>query len=326
MSGITTPVSRLAAVLALLLLTTAPAEARIFEGGITHQEMQKLLIDAGFNAVTVEDDDSQPDQVPDLVVMGGPARWYVQFMACKSGRCADVHLHAGFNVETPVAQSIVVEINHAMLGRLTGNVYIDAEGDPILQGDINTDGVSGNNIRYSLRAYDVMVRCLSVRIDFDDTAGACDGLEDKLTALANQGLASDDIAKVVVAIGPDELERILRDSGYKPVRNAPDSGLISFTVNQEGIRWTAAVPEKREEQLNGSVFLLTGCVTCSGDGARRANAYNSERRWLSAEAQEGVVVASTTVPLSGGVTEDSVGMMIRSFHSWARSLESDMPK
>lgn len=316
----------LVAALAIASLCAQPAEARVFEGGITHDEMKNVLIDAGFSALTVVAEKSEPGAVPDLVIMGGPARWYVHFMACKDGRCADLHLDAGFDLDAPVAASVVAALNHSMLGRLTGNVYLDDEGDPILQADVNTDGVSGNNIRYSIRAFDLLMRCVALRIDFDDTAGACDGLEDRLVAIANQGLAAEDVTQVIAAVGPVELERILRDNGYEPVRNAPDSGLVSFTVKHDGIRWTAAVPEDRAGQINGSIFLLTGCVTCAGDRVRRANAYNAERRWLSAEAQEGLIVASTTLPLSGGVTEDSIGMMIRSFHSWARNFESEVSK
>jgi len=308
------------------LACAAPAEARMFEGGITHAELQQLLVDAGFNALTVEAENAEPGSVPDLAVMGGPGRWYVQFMACKDGRCADVHLHAGFDTETPLAQDTVIEINQAMLGRLSGNVYLDSENDPILQADLNTDGVSGNNIRFQMRGFDTVLRCLVVKIGFDSTADACEGLQDKLVALARQGIAADDVQHVIVAVGPKDLERILRESGYSPVANPNSEGLASFRVDYEGVRWVAAVPATQAEQINGAVFLMTGCGRCDKDTFRRANAYNADRRWLTAEGQKDNITATTTVPLSGGITESSLGMMIRSFHAWAKSFESDVPK
>lgn len=307
-------------------LVSVPAQARVYEGGITHAEMQKVLVDAGFNALTVEEEDAKPDAVPDLVVMGGPARWYVQFMACKEGRCADVHVHAGFNAETAVPQATVVEINQALLGKLSGNVYIDDEDDPILQADLNTDGVTGNNIRYSMRVFDAVVRCLVVRIGFDATAGACDDLDNRLIGLASQGIAADDVQHVIAAITPADLERILRDNGYSPVAEKADSGLASFSVVQDGIRWVAAIPAAREEQINASIFLVTGCGRCGKDTFRRANAYNAARRWISAEGQQNVITGTTTIPLSGGITEAALGMMLRSFHSWALSFEKDIPE
>ena len=308
------------------LAVAAPAGARVFEGGITHAELQKLLVDSGFNALTVESDKAEPDSVADLVVMGGPGRWYVQFMACKDGRCADLHLHAGFDAETPVPQEMVVELNAAMLGRLAGNVYVDSEQDPILQADVNTDGVSGNNIRFQMRAFDTVMRCLVVKIGFDATAGACDALGDRLIGLTKQGIAADDVQYVIASLGPKDLERVLRENGFSPVAQAVDEGLASFRVEHEGVRWVAAVPAAQAEQINGGVFLLTGCGRCDKDTFRRANAYNTDRRWLSAEGQKDNITATTTIPLSGGITEDSLGMMIRSFHAWAKSFESDLPK
>lgn len=318
-------------ILSVLLASTAlavaaPAGARMFEGGITHAELQKLLVDSGFNALTVEDEQPEPDSVPDLVVMGGPGRWYVQFMACKEGRCADVHLHAGFDADKPVPQETVAELNGAMLGRLSGNVYIDSENDPILQADVNTDGVSGNNIRFQMRAFDTVMRCLVVKIGFDSTAGACDALGDQLIALAKQGIAADDVQHVIASLGPKDLERVLRENGFSPVANEVDEGLASFRVEFEGVRWVAAVPAAQADQINAGVFLLTGCGRCDKDTVRRANAYNAERRWLSAEGQKDNITATTTIPLSGGITESSLGMMIRSFHAWAKSFESDLPR
>lgn len=306
-----------------VLFSALPAQARVFEGGITHAEMQKLLTEAGFSAVTVEDANAEPGSVADLVVMGGPGRWYVQFMACKEDRCADVHLYAGFDTEKPLAKETVTEISQEMVGSLSGNVYLDSEGDPILQADINTDGVSGNNIRFQVRVFDVILRCLTVKIGFDDSADACEKIPDRLLALARQGVSAEDVSQVIVAIGPDRLDYILRESGFRPERKSGSNGLVSFFVQQDGVSWTALVSQKVDEQV--TVFLTTVCPRCGAD-PRRANAYNSERRWLTAEARNGAIDASMTVPLAGGITESALGMMIRSFHSWAKSFPSDVPK
>jgi hypothetical protein len=315
-----------AALFAMTLFFSAAAQAVIYEGGVTHEEMRKLLIEAGLQAVTVDTQPSDKGEVPELVVMGGPTRWHVQFMACEKDRCADLRLSVGFDITTAFASAIVTEMNETMLGWISGNVYIDEEGDPILQADVNTDGVTGNNIEYSVKVFDAMARCMTVKVGFDDSAAACADLPRRFSGYADQVIAGDDSSQVVFALALDDLRRILRNSGFDPMEGTADSGMVSLRVQKDGIVWTAAIPQSTAEQINGSLMLLTACTTCSSEGGRRANAYNSERRWLTAAQQEGVVVGTMMIPLSGGVTESSIGMMIRSFHGWAVKFESEMPK
>jgi len=316
----------LAALFATTLFFSAAARALVYEGGVTHEEMRKLLIEAGFQAVTVEAEPSDEGEVPELVVMGGPTRWHVQFMSCDKGRCADLRLSVGFDIKTAFAPAIITEMNETMLGWIGGNVYIDDEDDPILQADVNTDGVSGNNIIYSAKVFDAMARCMAVKVGFDDSAAACADLRRRFSGFADQVVAADDSSQVVFALSLDDLRRILRNSGFDPSEGTADSGRVSLQVKKDGIVWTAAIPETTADQINGSLMLLTACTTCSSEGGRRANAYNSERRWLTAAQHEGVVVGTMMIPLSGGVTESSIGMMIRSFHDWAGKFEASMPK
>jgi len=320
-----TPFRRSLAVAAITLFAAGAAEARIYDGGITHQELQELLIDAGLQAVTVDPDSKEPDAVPTLAIMGGAARWHVQFMACKDGRCADLHFSAGYDLDQETPAATVADINASMLPWLSANMYIDDEKDPIFQADVNTDGVSGRNIQYSARVFDLMVRCVSHRVGFDDAPAACEGLEDKFTTLAKQSIASEDVSRVRISTAHAELGRILRANGFAPTEDKPQSGLVSWTVKADDVTWTAAVPESAAEQMNGAILLVTVCQTCSQDTERRANAYNAERRWLTADAQDGLIVATLTLPLSGGVTEEAIGMMFRSFHGWVKNLASDMP-
>ncbi len=315
-----------AALFAATLFFSAAAQAIVYEGGVTHEEMRKLLIEAGFQAVTVEAEPSDNDEVPELVVMAGATRWHVQFMACEKGRCGDLRLSVGFDIKTAFAPADIAEMNKAMLGWISGNVYIDDEGDPILQADVNTDGVSGNNIEYSAKVFDAMARCMTVKVGFDDSAAACADLQRRFSAFADQVVAADDSSQVVFALSLDDLRRILRNSGFDPSDGTEDSGMVSLRVKKDGIVWTVAIPKATTDQINGSLLLLTVCTTCSSEGGRRANAYNSQLRWLAATQQEGVVVGTMTIPLSGGVTESSLGMMIRSFHGWAVKFESEMPK
>ncbi len=309
--------------LAVALLASGAAEARIYDGGITHEELRKLMLEAGLQAVTVEA--KSPDEAPQLVVMGGPARWYVELLACQSGRCGDLHLSAGYNLDAEPDAKGVREFNDSLAGWMSGNIYIDDEKDPIFQSDANTDGASGGNIRYAVMAFDAAVRCVSVLVGFDGTAGACDRLGERLRELQERGLAADDVGRVIVAAGIDDLDRILRGNGFSPVRGTASSGLVSLNVEKDGVRWSIATAGKREDQVNGVLLMTTGCPACKNEGARRANRYNSERRWISSRADQGIVVGTMTLPLAGGVTEDSVGMMIRSFHSWALNFEEDMP-
>ena len=60
------------------------------------------------------------------------------------------------------------------------------------------------------------------------------------------------------------------------------------------MNWTAAVPESTAEQMNASILLVAVCTDCTKDVARRANAYNAERRWLTADAQEDLITAGVS--------------------------------
>lgn len=319
------PFRRPLAVAAIALFAAAPAGARIYDGGITHEELRELLIDAGLQAVTVDADSNEPEAMATLAIMGGPARWHVQFMACKEGRCADLHFTAGYDLDNPTPAGVVDDINAEMLPWLSANLYIDDVNDPIFQADVNTDGVTGRNIQYSARIFDAMVRCVSHRVGFDEAPAACEGLDGKFRAIANQNVASEDVSRVRVSTSHEELGRILRVNGFSPTASPPKHGLASWIVDADGVIWTAAVPETTALQMNGSILLVTACPTCTTDTARRANAYNAERRWLTADAQEGLISATLTLPLSGGVTEEAIGMMFRSFHAWVKNLAADMP-
>ena len=320
-----TPFLRSLALAAIVLFASASAEARIYDGGITHEELRQLLIDAGLQAVTVDPDSKEPDAVATLAIMGGPARWHVQFMACKDGRCADLHFSAGYDLDSKTPAATVEDINAEILPWLSANLYLDNVDDPIFQADVNTDGVSGRNILYSARVFDAMVRCVSHRVGFEEDAAACEGLEGKFKSIANQSVASEDVSRVRVSTSHDELGRILRANGFSPTAGQPRSGLVSWNVTADGVSWTAAVAESTAEQMNGSILMVGACAKCSTDMSRRANAYNAERRWLTADAQEDHVTGTMTLPLSGGVTEESIGMMLRSFHGWMKNFESDMP-
>lgn len=310
---------------AIALFAAGAAEAKIYDGGITHQELQELLIDAGLQAVTVESESNEADAVANLAIMGGPARWHVQFMACKEGRCGDLHFSAGYDLDEKTPAATIADINMTMLPWLSANLYTDDVDDPIFQADVNTDGSSGKNIQYSARIFDTMVRCVSHRVGYDDAPAACEGIEEKFKAIARQGVAGDDVSRVRISTAHDELGRILRANGFSPTADPPRSGLVSWTVKADGVAWSAAVPETAAEQMNGSILFVAACAKCGKDAARRANAYNADRRWLTADEQEGMIVATMTLPLSGGVTEAAIGMMCRSFHDWVKSFEKDVP-
>ena len=313
------------ALAALALFASAAAEARIYDGGITHEELRQLLIDGGLQAATVDSDAKEPDAMPTLVIMGGPARWHIQFMACKEGRCADLHFSAGYDLDTMTPAATIADINAGMLPWLAANLYLDDVDDPIFQADVNTDGVSGRNILYSARVFDTMVRCVSHRVGFEEDAAACEGLEGKFKAIANQSIASEDVSRVRVSISHTELGRILRANDFAPTLGEPNSGMVPWRVSADGVNWTAAVPESAADQMNASILMLGACTRCSKDTARRANAYNAEHRWLTADAKDDYITATLTLPLSGGVTEESIGLMLRSFHGWLKNFEADMP-
>jgi hypothetical protein len=320
-------VGAFAALSAAALLFSSAAQARVFEGGVTHEDLRKLLIEAGLQAVSVEPDASDANAVPELVVMGGPARWHVQFMSCSEGRCGDLRFSVGYDLNTKVDAPVVNELNESMLGWISGNVYIDEEGDPILQADVNTDGATGSNIKYSAKVFDAMMRCTSVKIGFDDTADACTNLQGLFYGFRDQSVAADDASHVVFALTVDDLTRILRNSGFDLSAGSANSGMVSLRVGKDGVIWTAAIPEATADQINGALILITVCRTCDRDGARRAHAYNAARRWLTAvRHDDNIVVGTMILPLSGGVAEASIGMMIRSFHDWAVKFDRDMPK
>ena len=308
------------------VLACAGAEARVYEGGTTPDEMKRLLAEAGLSAVTQELDSPAPDKVPDLIVTSGKTRWHVQFMACTDGRCADVRVYAGYDLEEPDTEVAAFSMTTIMINQLSGNLYIDDEGDPILQADINTDGASANNIEYSMKVFDTLVRCTSDLIDFDKDPDACGKLTDRLAAAANIGLSMDDIGKVVIAPDLDDAARILRESGFEPFPLTEDTKVIGLGVAKDDVIWTVQNYRSSPEQPNAFLLFAVDCKPCAAGDYMDPDTYNEKKRWLTARPNEDSIMATLTLPIAGGVTESSIGMMMRSFHSMAKLFESDMRK
>ena len=307
--------------LAGAMLFVAPAQAKVYEGGITHAEMQKLLVDAGFNALAVEEEDAKPDAVPDLVVMGGPARWYVEFMACKEGRCADLHLHAGFNVEGAVSQAIVTEMNQALLGKLSGNVYVDDEQDPILQADVNTDGVTDAHLIYQVRSFDALDRLMCTHVGYwskADTASAYD----KLLLVATPKVPTEDKADVIDAIEAKDFQSMLEDDGFRVTEARATSTALakSFVVSKSGAAWFAEVPLIDDWRVTFSampeVFFKNGSAI--------ANNFNREHRWVSLTCPSIYMDGRLAVVLRGGITRHALVVMANTFDEMLHTLPGGM--
>lgn len=141
-----------------LFLGTSPVSAQV----MGDPDVIRLLM-ADFGLKVDADTDSDGD--PRLSSRIDGTYFGVYFYDCKDGhQCQSIQFSTGFDLDDPMSLEKVNEWNR---DRRFGKVYLDDEGDPYIEMDINVDidGVGKENFSDSL---DIWRRVLSSFRDYID--------------------------------------------------------------------------------------------------------------------------------------------------------------
>ena len=122
----------------------------------------KAMQEFGF-AATLETD-SQGD--PLIVSKISKSQFRVFFFGCNNNtNCTSIHFRAGYDLEKPISALVVNEWNRQ---KRFGKAYIDDEGDPFLEMDVNMafDGLGDENFQDTLDWWRVVVEGFEEFIDW----------------------------------------------------------------------------------------------------------------------------------------------------------------
>jgi hypothetical protein len=123
-----------AAAFAVLVLGAGQAGAQpINSGGMTGPEVVAWLQKAGYKAELGKD--SSNDPMVESASDGSP--FTVYFYDCEAGRCKALQFSAGFDMAAPLAFD---KLNEWHRTKRYVKVYLDDEGDPYAQYDVNVNG------------------------------------------------------------------------------------------------------------------------------------------------------------------------------------------
>ena len=129
-------------------LFAAPASAQTINAA-DPEELVRILQFNGYRAELTTDREGDP-----LIKTGSVgANWEVYFYGCTNGtRCTSIQFAAGFNYENGYNGRSINEWNRDMR---YGKVYLDRDGDPFIEMDINLEnGVNQRNFESSLKVWD----------------------------------------------------------------------------------------------------------------------------------------------------------------------------
>ena len=127
---------------------------------LTLEEMEAILKEAGYRYEQVKKD----AEVFFLLRMGG-LKAGLFLMDCKEGRCGSLQLFAGFNMEKPPT---LERINAWNREHRFSRAYLDADGDPALEADLDlSGGVAEGAIRAFLDLFEESLRAFAAWIGFD---------------------------------------------------------------------------------------------------------------------------------------------------------------
>ncbi len=101
------------------------------------EQMADVIRDVGFKAVITTDSDGDPM----IKSSSQGADWSILFYGCTGGQtCTSVQFSAAFDLTDPMSGTPINDWNR---DRRYGKAYLDAEGDPYLEMDVDlTHGVS----------------------------------------------------------------------------------------------------------------------------------------------------------------------------------------
>ena len=118
--------------------------------------------DFGFAATLEKDSDGDPLIVSRI----SKTKFRVFFFGCNGGEnCSSIHFRAGYDLDKPISALVVNEWNRQ---KRFGKAYIDDEGDPYLEMDLNMafDGVGYENFQDTLDWWRVVVEGFEEFIDW----------------------------------------------------------------------------------------------------------------------------------------------------------------
>lgn len=126
------------------------------------EAIMSAMQDYGFVATLETDSDGDPK----IVSRVSQTKFRVYFFGCKDNvDCASVHFRAGYDLDEPTNALKVNEWNRE---NRFAKTYIDDEGDPFLEYDVNLDfdGVGEKNFEDSLDWWRLVVEDFEEHIDW----------------------------------------------------------------------------------------------------------------------------------------------------------------
>lgn len=127
---------------------------------VTGAELSGILAGMGLVAELSTD----PTGDPRLVFEQDGYKVLVATYGCEGGTCSSVQLYAGFSVgrKTPLEK-----INDWNRGHRFGRAYLDAEGDPVIEYDLDLEGgVSKRAIEEWVRTFGLILPTFAAHVGF----------------------------------------------------------------------------------------------------------------------------------------------------------------
>lgn len=121
---------------------------------ISGEEMKALLQRYGYKAELTKDEGGDPK----IMSAASGAKFVVFFYDCNEARsrtCTTIQFSVAYNLDEKVSAATVNDWNREML---YGRLYLDDDGDPVLDHDIIlTGGVSEENLKANLVQWESMI-------------------------------------------------------------------------------------------------------------------------------------------------------------------------
>lgn len=135
----------------------APAGGAMLTGNA--DQIARAMADAGFETERASTSDGMPKL--DGTIDGW--MYSVYFYGCQGDRCDAIQFAAGFDEDQPMQYDIINDWN---TNNRFGRAYLDDEGDPWVEMDINMegDGVSLSNFNESLIYWDTVLKAFTRHI------------------------------------------------------------------------------------------------------------------------------------------------------------------
>lgn len=150
----------------LASLISVPVAVAADPTGVAVADIVAAMQDYGVRAKLGEDDLGDP-QI-DSALAG--ANFQVRFYDCEKARCASLQFLSGFDLEEEMSLEDVNDWNRTMR---YGSVYLDDEGDPYLQMDVDvTRGISKEQFAEWVAVWEELLGRFRERIDAPAEADA----------------------------------------------------------------------------------------------------------------------------------------------------------